>query len=43
MEQNTNETKYKWNEIQIEQSAKMQKYKEDKIEKDKIQNAKIQM
>ena len=43
MEQNTNATTYKWNKIQIEENAKMQKYKQDKIQKDKTQIAKIQM
>ena len=33
MKQSTNATKYKWNKIQIEQNAKIPKYKHDEIQK----------
>ena len=45
MQQNTYGTKYKWNDIQIEQNKKVPEYKEDnmtKYKRDKIQEDKIQ-
>ena len=42
MKQNTSATRYKCNKIQIDQSAKIPKYKHNKMQQNKIQVPKIQ-